>query len=498
MNAIQAETVADTTPEQLEAVLAAAAAAAPALAAASPPERAGWIRAAADALDAAADDLVPLAQQESGLPEARLRGEVSRSTGQLRLFADALLDGALLEVIIDTADPYAKPVPRPDLRRVLVPLGPVLVFAASNFPFAFSVCGGDTASALAAGCPVVVKAHPGHPRLSEAVTDMMVAALSAAGAPAGALGLVHGQQAGVDALRDRRVKASGFTGSVAGGVALHQIAVTREEPIPFYGELGSLNPAFVLPAAVRERGSDLAAGFVASFTLGVGQFCTKPGLLFLPVGHGLEDELAASVQEVAPATMLNSRIHGGYSQGLARLRGLDSLETLVAGQQTGREASASLLRTTVPQLMADSDAVLEECFGPVAIVVEYADTDELQEAAAAFGGSLTATIHAASGDADDARRLLPVLEERAGRVVWNGWPTGVAVSWAMHHGGPFPATVGSIHTSVGTTAARRFQRPVCFQDTPEEFLPESLRDSNSLGIVRRIDGEVSRSDVGRA
>lgn len=498
MNATHAQTVADTTPEQLEAVLAAAAAAVPVLAAASPPERAGWIRAAADALDSAADDLVPLAQQESGLPEARLRGEVSRSTGQLRLFADALVDGALLELVIDTADPDAKPVPRPDLRRVLVPLGPVLVFAASNFPFAFSVCGGDTASALAAGCPVVVKAHPGHPQLSEAVAEVMVAALSRAGAPAGALGLVQGQQAGVDALRDPRVKASGFTGSVAGGVALHQIAVTREEPIPFYGELGSLNPAFVLPAAARERGSDLAASFVASFTLGVGQFCTKPGLLFLPVGHGLEDQLIATAGKVAPATMLNSRIHGGYSEGLARLRGRDSLETLVAGQETGREASASLLRTTVSQLVADSDAVLEECFGPVAIVVEYADIEDLREAAAAFGGSLTATIHAASGDAADARRLLPVLEERAGRVVWNGWPTGVAVSWAMHHGGPFPATVGSIHTSVGTTASRRFQRPVCFQDTPDEFLPETLRDTNSLRIARRINGELSRADVGRA
>jgi len=495
---VQLDSVPDTTPERLEVVLAAAASAAPAMAAASPSERAGWLRAAADALDSAADDLVPLAAHESGLPEARLRGEVKRSTGQLRLFADAALDGALLEVIIDTADPDASPVPRPDLRRILVPVGPVLVFAASNFPFAFSVCGGDTASAIAAGCPVVVKAHPGHPRLSEAVAEVMLDALDQAGAPTGALGLVHGQEAGVQALQDGRVKASGFTGSVAGGVALHRIAATRDEPIPFYGELGSLNPAFVLPAAARARGADIASGFVASFTLGVGQFCTKPGLLFLPAGHGLEDQLVAGVQKVPPAMMLSSRIHGGYSEGLARLKGRDSLATLVTGQESGRKASASLLRTTVAQLVADSDEILEECFGPVAIVVEYSDTDELQEAAAAFGGSLTATIHAASDDAADVRRLLPVLEERAGRVVWNGWPTGVAVSWAMHHGGPFPATVGSIHTSVGTTAARRFQRPVCFQDTPDEFLPEVLRDSNGLGIVRRINGEISRSDVARS
>jgi NADP-dependent aldehyde dehydrogenase len=496
MNTTPLETVTDTSPAQLSAVLERATAAAPVLAATLPEERAAWINAAADALDAAADELVPLAQQESGLPEARLRGEVARSSGQLRLFADALVDGALLELIIDTADPKASPVPRPDLRRMLVPLGPVLVFAASNFPFAFSVCGGDTASALAAGCPVVVKSHPGHPRLSDAVAEVMVGALQDAGAPEGTLAVVHGQQVGIDALRDQRIKASGFTGSVAGGLALHEIAVTRPEPIPFYGELGSLNPTFVLPGAVQERGSDIATGFVGSFTLGVGQFCTKPGLLFLPAGHGLEEQLVAAAEGVAGAPMLNERIHQGYAQGLQALRQVPGLTALVTGEEADGQASASLLRTTVPQLLEDADRILEECFGPVSVIVEYADTEELYAAAATFGGNLTATIQGSEQDHADAAKLLPLLQDRAGRVIWNGWPTGVAVAWAMQHGGPFPATVGSVHTSVGTTAARRFQRPVCFQDTPSELLPEVLRDKNAFALSRRVNGEVTRADLG--
>ncbi len=460
-----------------------------------PAERAAWIFAAADALDAAADRLVPLAVEESALAEQRLRGEVARSSGQLRLFAEALEEGALLEAIIDTADPDAAPIPRPDLRRMLVPLGPVLVFAASNFPFAFSVCGGDTASALAAGCPVVVKSHPGHPRLSEAVAEVMVTALGAAGAPEGTLAVVHGDRVGVEALGDSRVKASGFTGSVAGGLALHEIAVNRSDPIPFYGELGSLNPSLVLAGALEERRSEIASGFVASYTLGVGQFCTKPGLLLLPVGHGLEKEIVAAAEEVASAPMLNERIHQGYADGLAKLRERDGLEALVTGDESNRGASASLFKTTVPRLIEDAAELLAECFGPTSIVVEYADDHELFAAASVLGGSLTATVHGADSDTEVALRLLPLLQDRAGRVVWNGWPTGVAVSWAMQHGGPFPATVGSIHTSVGTTAARRFQRPVCFQNTPGDLLPEVLRDRNSLNVSRRVDGEITRRDI---
>ncbi|MGH3366351.1 MAG: aldehyde dehydrogenase (NADP(+)) [Nocardioidaceae bacterium] len=485
----------DSTPEQLEATLAAAHAAAPAMAASGPDQRARWLRAVADALDAAADGLVPVAMDESGLPEPRLRGEVARSSGQLRMFADALDEGSVLDVIIDTADPDATPVPRPDLRRMLVPLGPVLVFAAGNFPFAFSVCGGDTASALAAGCPVVVKAHPGHPRLSVLTAKLMSGALREAGAPDGALDVVFGVETGVAALRDHRVKASGFTGSVAAGKSLHEVAANRDEPIPFYGELGSLNPVFVLPAAVEARGSAIADGYVASFTLGVGQFCTKPGLLFLPAGHGLRDRLTAAAGGVPAATMLGERIHGAFTDGVARLRKRAGLREWVRGTEDGTRASATLLQTTVPELLEDAEVVLEECFGPTSIVVEYADQDELVAAASAFGGNLTATIHAEQQDTQEVAALLAVVQERAGRVVWNGWPTGVAVTWAMQHGGPFPATVGTIHSSVGVTAVRRFQRPVSFQDTPQRHLPTVLRDANDLGISRRVDGSVTRDDV---
>jgi NADP-dependent aldehyde dehydrogenase len=479
----------DTTTEQLERVLTPAAGAAVPMAASLPADRAGWIRAAADALDAAAGELVPIAISETGLPETRLTGEVARSSGQLRMFADVLAEGSLLELVIDTADADAKPVPRPDLRRTLVPLGPVLVFAASNFPFAFSVCGGDVASALAAGCPVVVKAHPGHPELSVRTAEVLARALAGAGAPEGVLALITGVDIGVSALKDPRIKAAGFTGSVPAGVALHEIAVGRPDPIPFYGELGSLNPVFVTAAAVKARGSEIATGYVGSFTLGVGQFCTKPGLLFLPAGHGLQDELVEAVSGVGQARMLNDRIQQGFTSGLERLEQVDGVRVWSAGQ------GATLLQTTVPELLARRDEILEECFGPVSIVVEYADEAELRSGVEAFGGNLTATMHGEPEDAELAGRLLPLLSERAGRVIWNGWPTGVAVTWAMQHGGPFPATVGSIHTSVGVTAARRFQRPVSYQDTPDPLLPPTLQNANPLKLSRRLNGTITTAAV---
>jgi NADP-dependent aldehyde dehydrogenase len=278
---------------------------------------------------------------------------------------------------------------------------------------------------------------------------------------------------------------------VPAGKALHEIAVTRPEPIPFYGELGSLNPAFVTQAAVDARGNDIATGYVGSFTLGVGQFCTKPGLLFLPAGHGLQDRLVEAVGGVAEAPMLNDRIASGFSSGLDRLRKVEGVRVWSEGP------GATLLQTTVPELLARTDEILEECFGPVSIVVEYAAHDELVAAVEAFEGNLTATLHAEEADAELAKKLLPLLTARAGRVLWNGWPTGVAVSWAQHHGGPFPATVGSIHTSVGVTAARRFQRPVAYQDTPDLVLPGVLQDANPHGISRRVNGTVTTAEVSR-
>jgi NADP-dependent aldehyde dehydrogenase len=451
------------------------------------------LRAVADALDVAADRLVPVAAAETGLPEPRLTGEVARTTGQLRMFADGLEEGSFLDVIIDSADPAATPVPRPDLRRMQVALGPVLVFAASNFPFAFSVAGGDTASALAAGCPVVVKAHPGHPETSARTADVVKEAWEGAGMPAGSFALIAGEQAGVAALRDARIAAAGFTGSLAGGTALSRIAAERPAPIPFYAEMGSLNPAFVTPGAVRARSRQIAEGFVASFTLGVGQFCTKPGLLFVPREHGLSDVMAERVAAVAPARMLHERIHAGHATTRAELMGLPGMTVLAAApvdSAAGPLAGATLLATDLATLVADRDRVLTECFGPTSIVVEYRDAGELLDAARLFEGNLAATVHAEPDEVELVRPLLRMLRDRAGRIVWNGWPTGVAVSWAMHHGGPWPATSSPLHTSVGMTAIRRFLRPVTYQDVPQELLDEVLRDGNPSDVPRRLDGRL--------
>ncbi|MPZ62747.1 MAG: aldehyde dehydrogenase family protein [Propionibacteriales bacterium] len=487
-------TIADATEEELDAVLAAARSAAGPFAAERPAVRAGRLRSVADALDAAADVLVPLAEDESHLPEVRLRGELARTTFQIRFLADVLEDGSYLEAIIDTADPDAQPTPRPEVRRQLHPLGPVLVFAASNFPFAFSVAGGDTASALAAGCPVVLKAHPGHPELSRRTGDIVSGALREAGAPEGSFQVVFGLDAGRQALLDPRVRAGAFTGSVGVGRALFDLAASRAEPIPFYGELGSLNPVFVTPSAVEARGAEIVRGYVASFTMGVGQFCTKPGLLFLPRGHGLVDELAEQVRQVPAAPMLNDRIRSGYQSGLESAAGVGGVRVVVGGEPTGDLMAPTLVTVSVPDLLAAGDSLLTECFGPMSIVVEYDGDEQALAAAEAFEGNLTATLHTEDGD-PVASPLLERLRERAGRLICNGWPTGVSVTWGMHHGGPYPATTAPLHTSVGGTAIGRFLRPVCYQNVPQALLPEALRDANQLGIPRRVNGTMTSADV---
>lgn len=379
-----------------------------------------------------------------------------------------------------------------------LPVGPVLVFAASNFPFAFSVAGGDTASALAAGCPVIVKAHPGHPRTSERVAAIITEALEAAGFPKGSVALVHGQRAGVEALRDSRIRAASFTGSLHGGRALHDVAAHREVPIPFYAEMGSLNPVFVSSGAVAARAESIVSGYVASFTLGVGQFCTKPGLLFLPRGHGLTDRLIEAVSAVPTGRMLFDRIHAEHRSTRDGLAARPGVRTLVHGeldQGAPGSAAPTLLVTDVASLLADREAILTECFGPTSVVVEYDGVDEAVTAARELEGSLTATVHGEPWEIDFGRRLLRELRGRGGRLVWNGWPTGVAVTWAMHHGGPYPATSMPAHTSVGMTATRRFLRPVCYQDCPQVLLPEELRNSNTAQLQRRVDGYLTRDDV---
>jgi NADP-dependent aldehyde dehydrogenase len=484
------EPVPETTAAQLAEMLAAAAAAAAPYGGSPPAARIALLNALADRLDEQVTALSELAAAESGLPLPRLTGEVARTSGQLRLFASVVADGGYLEVITDSAEPAAAP-PRPALRRWLEPLGPVLIFGASNFPFAFSVLGGDTASALASGCPVLVKAHPSHPGLSARLDRLARRAVADAGLPPGVFGMVVGDQPGVDALRDPRVRAAGFTGSTAGGRFLFDIAASRPAPIPFYGELGSINPAVITPAAVAARGAEIAAGFAGSMTMGTGQFCTKPGLLFLPAGHGLDGALRAAVGAVGPAPLLSERIRGQLSAGLAELAARDDVEELEGGAAVpaaGSWAAPELFRTTAAAVAADPASVTAEHFGPASVVVEYAGAGDLLAALATVEGSLTATVHAEPGDGFDLAAVLARLREIAGRVIWNGWPTGVAVTWSMNHGGPWPATTSAGHTSVGATAIRRWLRPVCYQDLPDELVPEGLRDANPWQLPRRVDG----------
>lgn len=473
----------------VEAACSAAAEHAAWFAATSPVQRAAILVALADAIDDAAEELVPLAMEESSLPRARLVGEVTRTSNQLRLFAEVVLDGSFLEVVVDTARPETVP-PTPELRRLLVPLGPVAVFTASNFPFAFSVLGGDTASALAAGCPVVVKTHPGHPRLTSATVRVAQRALVSAGAPAALLTAVGADVAdGVSLVEDSRITAVGFTGSTRGGLALQQIANARPEPIPFYGELGSINPVFVTAAAAAARTSEIAGGYVASFTLGSGQFCTKPGLLIVPRGDEMRAALLEAVSAVAPASMLNATIRAAYLAGLDRLCSVAGVEVLHQGGVAESGEVAPALLAVPASLLLEVESLFDECFGPVSIVVEYESESELLEIAGELPGVLTATI-AGQGDESIVAALTPMLTARAGRVLWNGWPTGVAVTWSQQHGGPFPATTNVLHTSVGAGAVRRFLRPITWQNWPDELLPPAVRAANPWGLPRRVDGEL--------
>lgn len=490
------ETPPDMPIGRVEELLASAADAPARLGEMDPRERGRLMVAVADALEVAAADLLPVAARETHLPDARLEGELARTTHQLRLFAEVLAEGSYLDAFIDTADPQAMPTPRPDLRRMLVPVGPVLVFAASNFPFAFSVAGGDTASALAAGCPVVLKAHPGHPRLSALTGEVVTEALAAAGAPEGTFAVMTGLDNGRIALLDPRIQAAAFTGSLSAGRALFDLAMSRETPIPFYGELGSLNPVFVTPGAARRRAADIADGYVSSFTLGVGQFCTKPGLLFLPAGSSVLERLAELVRAAPYGEMLNDRLRGAYTRTRSDLTAVSGIRTVVdAADGVEGPVGATLLATAVPALLADPDAMLTECFGPTSIVVEYENADQLVAAADALTGSLTATVHGEPDEGGLVDELLARVRDRAGRIIWNGWPTGVAVAWAMHHGGPYPATTAPLHTSVGVTAIRRFLRPVTYQAFPQELLPEALQDRNHLRIQRRLNGRLTTADV---
>ncbi|MFI7680599.1 aldehyde dehydrogenase family protein [Actinophytocola sp. NPDC049390] len=468
--------VPDSTPDQVRASLVAARAAAPVLAASSPAERAEWLGAIASALEDDVAGLVELADRETGLGRERLTGEVHRTAGQLRHYASAAVEGSYLGVTIDNGTPR--------LVRVNVPLGPVAVFGASNFPFAFSVLGNDTASALAAGCPVVVKAHPAHAGLSD-----RLARLAERHAPEGAFSLVHGFEAGRDLVTAPETAAVAFTGSQAGGLALWRLANERERVIPVYAEMGTVNPVVVTPSAAADL-DDLAAGFVGSFTLGSGQFCTKPGLLFAPAGHDAANRVAHALRAAEPTPfMLTEAIASGVPAGVARL--VDAGARLVATTPDtlgpGRTAAAAVLAVPIGLLAAGSP-LLEECFGPVALVAEYADTGELRAALGTLPGSLAAAVMPAGDDDPDASWLVATLATTAGRVTVGDWTTGVAYTWAQHHGGPWPATSVPWATSVGAAALTRFVRPVAYQSAPDSCLPVPARADNPWRVPRRIDG----------
>jgi NADP-dependent aldehyde dehydrogenase len=481
----------ESTAADVDAACRAAADAFNALDGASRAGRAALLRGLADALESDREAIVGLADRESALGPARLGGELTRTTFQLGFFAGVIEDGGYLEATIDHAGDTPMG-PRPDLRRMLAPLGPVGVFGASNFPLAFSVAGGDTASALAAGCPVVIKAHPSHPATSQRVFDRLRDGVRAAGLPDGTVGLVHGQDAGVHVVTHPAIRAVGFTGSLRGGRALFDLACRREDPIPFYGELGSLNPLVVTPAAAAERAEAIAEGFVGSFTLGGGQFCTKPGLAFVPDGaRDLLDALASRTAATASTWMLSGGIRDAFAAGAEKLAAVSGVSELGASEAElgpGFSATPRLLTVSAAQL---SDGLLKECFGPVAVIARYSDEAELTAALARLEGSLTATLHIGDGETDLPGRLAAQLARHAGRVIYNAFPTGVAVAWGMHHGGPYPATTNELHTSVGAAAIRRFLRPITYQSAPAALLPEELRDGNPAGIPRRVDGLVT-------
>ncbi|HWA91447.1 MAG TPA: aldehyde dehydrogenase (NADP(+)) [Rhizomicrobium sp.] len=454
--------------------------------------RARFLETCAEKIIALGDPLLERAGLETGLPRARLEGERGRTVGQLRLFASTVRQGDWLGVRIDPAQPERKPLPRADLRQRKIPLGPVAVFGASNFPLAFSAAGGDTASALAAGCPVIVKAHPSHPGTSELAASAIADAAAACRLPEGTFSHLSGpsNELGATLVRDPRVKAVAFTGSRTGGTALMSLAAARSEPIPVYAEMSSINPVVLLPAALKARAETIGSGFALSLTMGVGQFCTNPGLVLALDGPDLDRFVAAASEalaKIAPGRMLSSNICANYAKGVARLRAHSSIVTIADAGEAGLGAAA--LFQVPARDFVEQPVLGEEVFGPASLVVRCRDTAELASVIEKLEGQLTATLHLDPRDHEDAARLIAVLERKAGRILVNGWPTGVEVSPAMVHGGPYPATSDSRTTSVGTLAIERFLRPVCYQDMPDGLLAPELRDGNPLALRRMLDGK---------
>ena len=458
--------------------------------------RAQFLEAIAQGLMDLGDELIERAMAESGLPRPRLEGERARTCGQLKLFASLVREGRFLNVVVDTALPDRKPLPRSDLRSRRIPVGPVAVFGASNFPLAFSVAGGDTAAAFAAGCPVVAKAHPSHLGTSELAGRVIQQAVKACGLPAGTFSLLVGvgNEVGGALVKHPAIQSVAFTGSRKGGQALVAIAAARPQPIPVFAEMSSINPLFLLPAALEARGATIATGLVGSATLGVGQFCTKPGLIFGVAGPAFDAFTKAAGEAISAAnaaTMLNSGIQQAFAHGIGALSALEGVKKLASGGEAtnGCHAQPVLFTTTAEKFTADS-RLGEEVFGPAALLIECSSADEMVKLANQFEGQLTATVHLDAADHPLAAKLLPVLERKAGRIVVNGFPTGVEVSYAMVHGGPSPSTSDARATSVGAMAIDRFLRPVCYQDFPGDLLPAELQDAHLPDRARLVDGKL--------
>jgi NADP-dependent aldehyde dehydrogenase len=471
--------------------------------ASAPAARASFLRAVAERLEAARDEVVARAMEESGLPRNRLHSELGRTTGQLQLFADVAAEGSWVDARIDTADPARKPLPRPDVRSLRRPLGPVAIFGASNFPLAFSVAGGDTASALAAGNPVVVKAHPAHPATSEIAGAAVAAAAESCGLPAGVFSLLFddGFVVGEALVRHPLIRAVGFTGSRAGGEALARLAAARPNPIPVFAEMGSVNPVLILPGALRERAEALAEGLHASFTMGTGQFCTNPGLVLVPSGadgDAFAERLADRTRATPGGTMLTPRIASAYAAGQDRLRRLDARLLAQGAEATSAAAGRAALWEVDATAAVVNSPLAEEVFGPSTLLVRYENERDLARLLEAIDGQLTATVHAAPGELAGHAGVLRLLEGKAGRVVFDQFPTGVEVCPAMVHGGPVPATSDGRTTSVGTRAIERFTRLSAFQNAPAAVLPPELQDGNPYGLTRLVNGRLTSDPVAPA
>ncbi|KLT84624.1 aldehyde dehydrogenase (NAD) family protein [Acinetobacter baumannii MRSN 4106] len=487
---------AQATPEEIDQAAQAAALAYPAFRQTTPEQRAVFLETIASEIDALDDQFIATVCQETALPEARIRGERGRTTGQLRLFAQVLRRGDYLGARIDLALPERQPLPRPDLRQYKIGVGPVAVFGASNFPLAFSTAGGDTASALAAGCPVIVKAHSGHMATAESIANAICSAIEKCAMPKGIFSMIYGQGVGEPLVKHPAIKAVGFTGSLKGGRALCDLAAARPEPIPVFAEMSSINPMILLPEALKVRGDKIATELSGSVVLGCGQFCTNPGLIIgikSPEFSQFLDHFKAAMAQQPPQTMLNKGTLRSYEHGLKELLAHDKIEHLAGQPQQGPQAYPQLFKADVSLLLEHDELLQEEVFGPTTIVIEVESAEQLALALNGLRGQLTASLIAEPQDFENFATLIPLLEEKAGRLLLNGYPTGVEVCDAMVHGGPYPATSDARGTSVGTLAIERYLRPVCYQNYPDHLLPLALQNANPLGIARLVNGEMSKA-----